>query len=343
MLLDTLKALCPLFGPSGLEDEVRAYIRKEAEPYADRIVETPTGALLVFRQGKKKPKFTVMLAAHMDEVGVIVREIGCDGFLKFGCVGGIDRRVILGKSVFLGEKRVRGVIGMKPIHLTTQEERKSVPKVKELYIDIGARSKEEAEALVEEGEFGCFDPEFLELRGGFVCSKAIDDRLGCALMLEKLKEELPVDTWFAFTVQEEIGSKGAFGAAFEIRPDVVLILEATSAADVPPNKEAAQVCAPCKGPVISLVDKGTVYDAGLFGLLRGIAEEKGIPWQIKTRMVGSTDARAAIQASGGCRAAGLSAPVRYIHSPSCVGNVRDFEAMKVMLDAFLEKMEEYHG
>ena len=217
MLLDTLKALCPLFGPSGLEDEVRAYIRKEAEPYADRIVETPTGALLVFRQGKKKPKFTVMLAAHMDEVGVIVREIGCDGFLKFGCVGGIDRRVILGKSVFLGGKRVRGVIGMKPIHLTTQEERKSVPKVKELYIDIGARSKEEAEALVEEGEFGCFDPEFLELRGGFVCSKAIDDRLGCALMLEKLKEELPVDTWFAFTVQEEIGSKGALGAAFEIR------------------------------------------------------------------------------------------------------------------------------
>ncbi len=343
MLLDTLKALCPLFGPSGLEDEVRSYIRKEAEPYADQILETRTGALLVFKRGRVKPKFTVMLAAHMDEVGVIVKEIDGDGFLRFGCVGGIDRRVLLGKPVFLGPRRIPGVIGMKPVHLTTEEERKSVPKIKELYIDVGAANQKEAEALVEPGDYGCFDPAFLELQNGFVCSKAIDDRLGCALMLEKLKEDLPVDAWFAFTVQEEIGSRGAFGAAFGIRPDVVLVLEATSAADIPPNKEANQVCAPRRGPVISLLDKGTVYDAGLFRLLTGIAEEKGIPWQVKTRRVGSTDARAAIAAAGGCRAAGLSAPVRCIHSPSCVGSVRDFEDMKRMLDAFLEKMEDYHG
>ena len=343
MLLDTLKALCPLFGPSGLEDEVSAYIRREAEPFADQIIETKTGALLVHKRGKKKPKFTVMLAAHMDEVGVIVKEIDSSGFLKFACVGGVDRRVLMGKAVFLGEKRVPGVIGMKPIHLTTGEERKSVPKIKDLYIDIGAASKEEAEALVEPGDYGCFDPAFLELQNGFVCSKAIDDRLGCALMLETLKQDLPVDVWFAFTVQEEIGSKGAFGAAFEIQPDIVLVLEATSAADVSPNKEADQVCGPLKGPVISLLDKGTVYDPDLFRILTGIAEEKGLAWQVKTRMVGTTDARAAIAAVGGCRAAGISAPVRYIHSPSCVGNVKDFEAMKVMLDAFLEKMEDYHG
>ena len=343
MLMDTLKDLCACFGPSGLEDEVRDYIRVQAEPEADRILETPQGSLLVFKKGREKPKFTVMVTAHMDEVGVIVREIDSDGFLKFACVGGIDQRVLPGKRVFLGERRVPGVIGMKPIHLTTREERKSVPKVKDLYIDIGARSKTEAEAMIEEGDYGCFDPKFTELQNGFVRSKAIDDRLGCALMLETLKQELPVDTWFAFTVQEEIGSKGAFGAAFSVHPDVILVLEATSAADAPPAKGAEQVCAPCKGPVLSLIDKGTVYDAGLFDLLRGIAEEKRIGWQIKTKMVGSTDAKAAVATLGGCRAAGISAPVRYIHSPSCVGNVRDFEAMKVILEAFLEKMEDYHG
>ena len=343
MLMDTLKDLCACFGPSGLEDEVRDYIRVQAEPEADRILETPQGSLLVFKKGREKPKFTVMVTAHMDEVGVIVREIDSDGFLKFACVGGIDQRVLPGKRVFLGERRVPGVIGMKPIHLTTREERKSVPKVKDLYIDIGVRSKTEAEAMIEEGDYGCFDPKFTELQNGFVRSKAIDDRLGCALMLETLKQELPVDTWFAFTVQEEIGSRGAFGAAFTLEPEIAMVLEGTSAADVLGRKNEAQVCGALKGPVLSLMDKGSVYDRGLFRLLRSLAEEQGIGWQVKTRPAGTTDAEAFQQTRRGCRVCGISAPVRYIHSPSCVGNVKDFEAMKVLVRAFLEKMEDYDG
>lgn len=343
MLTETLRELCPLFGPSGYEDRVRAYIMEKAKPYADRMELTPTGALLVHRKGKASPKRRVMLAAHMDEVALIVKSVDDDGFLKFDAVGGIDRRVLPGKTVLIGEQQIPGVIGMKPIHLTTQEEREKVPDLDDLYIDVGAAKKEEAEKLVQDGDYISFDPAFLELENGFVCSKAIDDRIGCAVMLELIQEELPVDTWFAFTVQEEIGSRGAFGAAFTLKPEIAMVLEGTSAADVMGREGAAQICAPLKGPVLSLADKGTIYDRGLFQLLCGLAEEKEIGWQIKTRLAGTTDAGAFQRAGEPCRVCGVSAPVRYIHSPSCVGNVNDFEAMKTLVRAFLEKMEDYDG
>ena len=343
MLLDTLKDLCALFGPSGCEDEVRDYIRREAEPYADEIIVSRHGDLIILKRGAKQLRHTVLLAAHMDEVGLIVKSIDDDGFLKFAFVGGVDRRVALGKKVLIGEKRIPAIIGMKPVHLTTKEERESIPKAKDLYIDIGAASKKEAEALVEEGDYGCFDPGFTRLQNGLVRSKAIDDRIGCAILLETLKQDLPIDVWFAFTVQEEIGSRGAFAAAFAVKPDVAVILEGTSAADAPQSEGTKRVCATGQGPVLSMMDRGAIYDPGLFRMLRELAEEKGTGWQIKTRVVGSTDARVFQRSLGGCRVAGISAPVRYIHSPSCVGSTTDFEAMKTLLDAFLEKMEDYHG
>lgn len=343
MLKDTLRALCGIFGPSGWEDPVRDYIVEQIKPFADQIEVTVNGTLLVFKKGKARPKHCVMLAAHMDEVALLLKSVEDDGFLKFRCVGGIDRRVLPGKPVFVGENRIPGVIGMKPIHLTTDEEREKVPETKDLYIDIGAEKKEEAEKLVQEGDYIGFDPAFLELDNGFVCSKAIDDRIGCAIMLELIREELPVDTWFAFTVQEEIGSRGAFGAAFRLKPEIAMVLEGTSAADVLGRKADAQVCAPLRGPVLSLVDKGAVYDRELFRLLCTLAEEKKLGWQVKTRMAGTTDAKAFQRTRSSCRVCGVSAPVRYIHSPSCVGNIKDFEAMKTLVRAFLEKMEDYDG
>lgn len=343
MLIDTVKTLCPLFGPSGLEDEVRDYLFREAEPYADRMIVTPNGTLLVFRKGRRTPDRPILLAAHMDEVGVIVTSITDSGFLRFAFIGGMDPRVVLGKKVFLGPDRIPGIIGMKPIHLTDKDERKRIPKVRDLYLDIGAQDRAAAEALVEEGTFGCFDPEITDLQNGFLRAKALDDRVGCAVLLETLKEELPVDTWFAFTVQEEIGSKGAYGAAFLVDPGVAVILEGTSAADLPDREGAERVCVPCKGPVLSMIDKGSIYDPGLFRLLGRLADERSIPWQIKTKLAGTTDARAMQTNLQGCKVAGISAPLRYIHSPSCVGNVKDFEAMKVLVGAFLERMEDYHG
>lgn len=338
-MLDTVKALCALFGPSGCEDEVRNFIRKEAEPYADEIVEDTAGSLLVFKHGKKQPRRTVMLAAHMDEVGVIVNHISDDGFLGFDFVGGVDRRVVIGKKVYLGDDRIPGIIGMKPIHLTTKEERETVPKINKLYIDIGAESKEQAEELAPIGTYGCFGGECTELAGGYVRMKAIDDRVGCAILLETLKKELPIDTWFAFTVQEEVGCRGAFGAAFRVKPQIALIVEGTTAADSPQSEGAARVCMPGQGPVIPFMDGGAIYDRRMFCMLRDLAEEKGIRWQTKTRIAGGTDAQAIQKSNGGCKVGAVSAAVRYIHSPSSVGNVHDFEAMQTLVDAFIEKME----
>lgn len=343
MIRDTLKQLCALFGPTGCEDAVRDYIRKEAEPFADKTEVLANGSLLIFRRGKKSLHRTVMLCAHMDEVGLIVTRIEDNGCLRFRFVGGVDRRVVIGKKVWVGENRLPGVIGMKPIHLMTDEEEDTVPQLKSLYIDIGASSKKEAEERTFLGDYVNFDGACTELQNDFVRMKAIDDRVGCAILLELLKQQPPVDTWFVFTVQEEIGGRGAHASAHHLRPNIALIVEGTTAADHPQTSGAGRVCAPGNGPVLPFMDKATIYDRSLFRLLCRIADEKGIPWQTKTRIAGGTDAQAIQRACGGCKVAAVSAALRYIHSPSSVGNWKDFEQMYALVQGFLENLEAYYA
>ena len=342
-MIETVKALCALPGPSGYEDAVRDYLKREAAPYADETQTLANGSLLVFKRGKKALRHTVMLNAHMDEVGLIVQRIEDNGCLRFQCIGGVDRRVLIGKKVFVGERQLPGVVGMKPIHLVSEDEEERIPKRKELYIDIGARSKKEAEALTAPGDYVCFEPSCTELQNGFVRMKAIDDRVGCAILLELLKQDLPCDVWFAFTVQEEIGGRGAFASAFHLKPDIAIIVEGTTAADNPLSKGADRVCEAGKGPVLPFMDRATIYDRGLFRLAREVAEERGIPWQTKTRIAGGTDAQAIQRSNGGCKVCAVSAAVRYIHSPSSVANVNDFVYMKSLVEGLLEKLEERYG
>ena len=207
-MIGTLKTLCALSGVSSFEDEVRDYIRKRVEPYADSIRTDALGNMIVFKRGTSSTGNKLMLCAHMDEVGLMVKSVSEDGCLKFGCVGGIDRRVLLGKEVAVGARRVPGVIGLKAIHLTTPEERKRVPKLTEFYIDIGAKNKEEALAMVEPGDVCTFVSDPLELCGGMLKAKAIDDRVGCAVMVKLIEEDLPMDCTFAFTAMEEVGCRG---------------------------------------------------------------------------------------------------------------------------------------
>ena len=229
-MFDLLKTLCALPGPSGEEDAVRSFIRSQAEPYADEIRTDPMGNLMVFRKGEKRLAKPVMLCAHMDEVGVIVKRVTEDGMLKFGFVGGVDPRVVIGRRVKFGN--VTGVVGIKAVHLTSASERKTMPKAKDLYIDIGASSKSDALARVELGQYGVFDSGVIEFGDGLLKAKAIDDRLGCAVLLTLLKNQPPIDTWFVFTVQEEVGLRGAATAAFALDPDFCLIVEGTTAADL---------------------------------------------------------------------------------------------------------------
>lgn len=335
-MLELLKQLCALNGVSGDEDRVRDFIWAQAAPYADSIRTDALGNLIVWKKGKKSTGSKLLLAAHMDEVGVIVTKITDEGFLKFDFVGGVDRRVAIGKPVVLGEKNVPGVIGLKAIHLVSREEEKQVPKTDALYIDIGAKDREAAQALVALGDYGSFvgAPEILG--SGLLKAKAIDDRVGCAIMLELLKEELPLDVTFAFTAQEEVGTRGAFGAAFSVTPEIALVLETTTAADLPNVDGHKRVCAPGKGPVISYMDGGTIYDRTLFEDLRCLAETNGIPWQTKEYIAGGNDARTIQRTKGGVRVAAMSAAVRYLHAPASVGSVADFENMLCLTRLFLK-------
>ena len=337
-MIETLKTLCALSGVSSFEDEVRDYIRRRVEPHADSVRVDALGNLIVFKRGAKPAGNRLMLCAHMDEVGVIVTHITDEGFLKFGCVGGIDRRILLGKEVAVGPGRVPGVIGLKPIHLTTAEERKKVPKVADLYIDIGAKDKEEALSQVELGDFAAFVSDAVDFGDGMLKAKAIDDRVGCAVMVKLLEEELPMDCTFAFTVMEEVGTRGAFGAAFSVTPEIALVLEGTTAADVPTLSEDRQVCWPGRGPVLAWMDNGAIYDRALFERLRALAEENGLPWQMKHYVSGGTDARTIQRTKAGVRVAGISAAVRYLHAPNSVCSQSDAEQMLALARLFIRDM-----
>ena len=339
-MIETLKTLCALSGVSSWEDEVRDYIRKRVEPYADSVRVDALGNLIVFKRGAKPTGNRLMLCAHMDEVGLIVKSVTDEGFLKFGCVGGIDRRILLGKEVAVGPGRIPGVIGLKPIHLTTAEERKKVPKITELYLDIGAKNREEALSRVELGDVAVFVSEPVDFGDGMLKAKAIDDRVGCAVMVKLLEEDLPMDCTFAFTTQEEAGCRGAFGAAFSVTPEIALVLEGTTAADVPALTEDRQVCWPGRGPVLSWMDGGAIYDRSLFERLRTLAEKNGLPWQMKHYLSGGTDAQSVQRTKAGVRVTGISAAVRYLHAPNSVCSQCDAEQMFALARLFIRDVAE---
>ncbi len=337
-MLNLLKQLCALNGVSSWEDEVRAFIVEQVKPYADHIREDAMGNLIVFKHGKVASGHDLLLSAHMDEVGLMITRIEEDGCLRFDSVGGIDRRVLIGKQVFVGEKRVPAVVGFKPIHLTTREERRHVPKMEELYLDIGVDSREAAEQLVSRGDVAAFAPEWVEFGTNRFKAKAIDDRVGCAVLIKLLQEELPMDCTFVFSVQEEVGTRGAFGYAFSVKPKIAVVVEGTTAADVPGVPERQQICYPGRGPVLSFMDRGTVYDRELFERMRDLANANNIPWQLKHMVAGGTDAGAIQRSREGVRVTGISAAVRNIHSPSSVADQRDVEDMLKLARLLLQAL-----
>jgi endoglucanase len=339
-MVNTLKTLCALSGVSSFEDEVRNYIKERVAPFATEMRVDAMGNLIVFKKGAKATGSKLMLCAHMDEVGLIVKSITEDGYLKFGCVGGIDRRVLLGKRVALGDQKVTGIIGLKAIHLTTAEERKKVPKLEDYYIDIGVKDKESALKLVNVGDCGVFVSDVVEFGDRMLKAKAIDDRVGCAILVKLLEEDLPMDCTFVFTVQEEVGTRGAFGAAFSVTPEIAMVLEGTTAADNPALDEHCQVCWPGKGPVISWMDGGTIYDRELFELLRDLADQNNVPWQMKHYLAGGTDASAIQRTKAGVRVTGISAAVRYLHAPSSVASISDMEHMLTLARLLIQAVAE---
>ncbi len=331
-MFNELKKICELDGASGDEGRVREYIMSCIS--ADEMMVDNLGNLLVFKKGKKEPKNKIMIAAHMDEVGFMVTDIMSEGFLRFGAVGGIDPRVVLGRAVRF-ENGTLGVIGTKATHQQTADERKKAPDFDAMYIDIGATTKEDAEKLVERGSYAYFDSDFFAFGDDFIKGKAIDDRAGCQIMIDMINSDLEYDTWFAFTVQEEVGTRGAKAAAFTIAPDIALVLETTTACDIAGVGGDKRVCELGKGCVVSYMDRATVYDRELYRLAFDIAKANDIAVQTKTLVAGGNDSGAIHVSAGGVRTCTLSVPCRYLHSPSCVIKESDYVAVKSLAGLML--------
>ncbi|MCM1164869.1 MAG: M42 family peptidase [Lachnospiraceae bacterium] len=331
-MVERLREICQLNGASGDEERVREHIKSKIS--ADEVFTDNLGNLIAFKRGKKTPKHKLMFAAHMDEVGFMITDIGENGFLSFGEVGGINPAAVLGRGLVL-ESGALGVVGTKAIHQQSPDERKKMPDFGELYIDIGASSRGEAEKLAPLGSYAYFDADFFEFGDGFVKGKAIDDRAGCLIMMDMINGEPEYDAWYAFTVQEEVGTRGAKAAAFTVAPDIAVVLETTTACDIAGTSGAKRVCELGKGAVVSYIDRGTVYDRELYSLAFETAKANGIPAQTKTLVAGGNDSGAIHVSAGGVRTCAVSVPCRYLHSPSCVIKLSDFYAVKALAEKLL--------
>ena len=340
--IELIKALSLAFGPTGCEGAVAELIKEEIKELPVSLSYDRMGNLVAHLQGPSgAPR--VLLSAHMDEVGFMVTEIEKKGFLRFSPLGGIDPRVMVGRAVVLGDedKRVNGVIAAKGIHFQNAEERTKMPELKDMYIDIGVADKEAAEQLVALGDFGTFDTPFMQLgeKGEYLSGKALDDRLGCAVLIELLrraaKQSLPLDLFFAFTVREEIGLSGATVVANRIAPDIAFILEATAMADLPDVPAARRVADMGNGGVLSLLDNATIYDRDFIDRALEIGRRRSIPVQVKRFVSGGNDAKNVQRTGKGVRCMALSAPTRYLHAPVTVAKSSDVEAMIALLEAML--------
>ena len=339
-MLDKMINLCNLNGVSGNEDEVRDYIADYSKKFTDDVSVDSMGNVIVAKKGRKKPAQKLVLCAHMDEIGIIVTGITDDGYLRFAKAGSLDNRVILGKAIHIGKNKVRGIIGCKAIHLVKTKDLDKPVEIEDMYIDIGSKNHEEAEKLVTLGDAGAFDEDIQKFGDGYIKAKAIDDRFGCAVLLELIESELPVDCTFIFTVQEEVGLRGAYTAAYKTDPDIALIVEGTTAADLPSVPENKKVCKLGKGPVIPFMDAGAIYNKEIHKILTGLADKNNIPWQTKTYIAGATDGSVFQSSKAGIKTVGIAAPIRNLHSPSCVGKISDMEAVQKLIWLFLEKMGE---
>ena len=344
-LAETLEKLSNATGVAGREEEVRNLMKKFLKPHVDEVKEDKLGNVIGIKRGEKNaPK--VMLAAHMDEIGLLIKTISKEGFLQFAKIGGIDDRILLAQNVIVYTEKgpIHGIIGSKPPHIQKEEERKKVPTFDELFIDIGAESQEEAKKMgVRIGDPVVFDIKFVRTWKNIVIGKAFDDRVGCAVMIEamKLLEKTKCTVYAVGTVQEEVGLRGATTAAFGIYPDVGIALDVTIAGDVPGVKEVEAPIKLRKGPSLTVADYGLITHPKVLRLLVDAAEENKIPYQLETGLPGSTDAARISLTREGVPSGVISIPTRYIHGPSALLSLEDAENAAKLTAIAIQKIPKY--
>ena len=337
MLLETLSNA---IGVSGEEDEVRNLILPAIRDHVSDIHVDALGSLTARQPGTIHPEFTVMIAAHMDEIGMMVTAVDANGLIQFTNIGGIDPRILPGLRVKVGPQRTPGVILWKPIHLGRDS--KTVP-LDSLRIDVGASDKSAANP----GDRIAFDGSFAQLSPNIVRGKAFDDRVGCSILIDILQAgPYPVSIAAAFTVQEEIGLRGAKVAVQRLKPNAAIVLEGTTAYDLPnPNYEADAGDLPAnpttrlgQGAALTLADGSLITDPRVLTFLRMTAVEESIPFQYKTFGGSATDGGAIHTAQTGVPTMILSVPCRYIHSPTALLNLDDYASVLNLSRAILKRL-----
>lgn len=329
--MELMRELSLAPGVSGSEEEIAKIITRELKDVADKIETDSMGNVIATKKGQKKAP-TVMLAAHMDEIGLMVKYIDDNGFILFTTIGGINDQMLMNQTVTIhstvGEPVV-GVIGSKPPHVTSPEERNKIVKYKDMFIDIGAKDKEEAEKMVKIGDKITFNSIFAEYPNNRVMGKALDNRVGCYVMMEVLKR---VDTratvYGVGTVQEEVGLKGAKTVSFKLNPDLAFALDVTLSGDHPgiKNDEAPVVMG--EGPAVVLADasgRGILTQDSVKNLLIKAGDENDIPYQLEVSDGGTTDGTAIHLTREGIPTGVVSVPTRYIHTPVSVCSMDDVE------------------
>lgn len=333
--MNLLNELCVLNGTSGDEKSVREFIISKLPDDCTYSVD-PLGNLIVDKRGETTPKNKVALFAHMDEVGFIVTYISDDGYIYVSNVGGIDDSALFGKKLTING--FVGAAGGKAIHQCSADESKKILSITDISVDFGFENKQDAEKHISLGDFGYFKSDFINFGDKMLKSKALDDRVGCAVMLELLQEKSKIDYTCVFTVQEEIGTRGATVSAYSVNPDYAIVIETTTASDIPDTPDHKKVCKIGGGAVVSFMDRATLYDRELYKRAFEIAEKNNIPCQTKTVVAGGNDAGAIHKSAGGIKTIAVSLPCRYIHSGSSVCNSNDIESVEKLTRELLKDL-----
>jgi putative aminopeptidase FrvX len=330
-----LKELTLLSGPSGVEDQVRDYIAAAAKSRADEVTVDRLGNVIATKRGTAESPATVMVCAHMDEVGFLITRIEDSGLIKFGTTGGIDARILLSQRVKIGAHAVPGVIGSMPIHLLKEDDINKPANIDDMFIDIGAGSKADALKLVKPGDWAVFDSGYVEFGDRLIKAKALDDRAGCSLLLEALEGRYEATLVAVFSVMEEIGGVGASAAAFALNPDTAVVLEGTTCADMHGVPDHLKVTVIGRGPALTVMDNSAISSCKLREYLIATANREQIPWQHRAGAFGGTDAGRIQPTRSGVPVVNINVPCRYIHSPISVMSASDYNNALRLLKAFM--------
>ncbi|RLF14002.1 MAG: M42 family peptidase [Thermoprotei archaeon] len=347
-----LKDLTEACGVSGFEDEVRQVIVEKLKEYSDEVRIDPFGNVIAVIKGENKD-FKVMLAAHMDEIGLMVTHIEKNGFIRFTTVGGVNALTLIGQRVVIQTRKgkIKGVIGMKPPHLMTPEEAKKVPEIKNLFIDVGASNRSEVEKLgIRVGDVVVIDRDIARLGNGkIVTGRAFDDRAGVAVMIDAMMrvygKEPSCTVYAVATVQEEVGCRGARVVAFRINPTMAIAIDVTAANDVAGVSEHEYVTRLGAGPAIKIMDNvrggflGLIAHPKVRELLIRVAEEEKIPYQLEVLVGGSTDASTIHLVREGVPSGVISIPTRYVHSSTEVISLDDAVNAAKLIAATINKVK----